>query len=38
MDQKRQIDVSKITKIFEKMSYGENIYETKNGVVSNPIV
>lgn len=35
MDQTRETDVSKISNIFVKMSYGENKYETKNAVVSN---
>lgn len=34
MDQKKKTDVSKILKIFENMSYGENNYETETTVVS----
>lgn len=36
--QKKHIDLSIIPKIFQKMSYGENNYETKNGVVSHFII
>lgn len=37
MDQKKRIDLSKISNIFENMSYGENNYDTAKALVSTDL-